>query len=125
MPTYQKLANNDDLKEFLDVEEVPEACERLLQRASELIYQATFTNLDLNNDKHVEAVKLATCAQVEYWLEVGEMFAFVNGVRSLSIDSFQIEFSPTNQMSESMDKGQLANRARNFLLIEGLLYRGM
>ena len=122
---YQLLANEDDLKDFLDIEELPDGTARLLKRASELITQACFNNLDLSKSDHEEATKLATCAQVEYWLQLGEMFAFVNGVRSLAIGTFSIEFGMPSAIEDSMDRGQLSNRSRNFLFRAGLLYRGV
>ena len=61
---------------------------------------------------------MATCAQIEYWLEVSESISVVNGYKSMSIGSFSVDFGNSTFQ-------KLASRARQYLSDEGLLYRGV
>lgn len=82
-------------------------------------------NLNLDNAVHEESAKLATCAQVEYWLEMGEMISMIGGLRSIAIGTFAVEFAIPENVLGSMQSSQLSNRTRNFLIHAGLLYRGV
>ena len=119
-------AIKDDLAEYLGcaVEELPaEANDRLLKRASELIKTFTRDNIMVENAPaeviaaHLEAAKNATCAQVEYWLEMHESFAIQPDVKNVNSGDVKVEFVSTPD--------QLAKRARSFLNAECLLYRGL
>lgn len=43
----------------------------------------------------------------------------------MRIGTFEIEFAIPENVAGSMEKGQLSNRSRNFLMYAGLLYRGV
>lgn len=96
--------------------------ERLLSRASELIdghVLATYTVDDgtgLPTDTDIAAaLRDATCAQVEFWLEVGEEHDVANMAgRRVSIGHLSIDDLP----------GEFAARARRLLANAGLLSPG-
>lgn len=114
----EPYATTTDLAEYLFVTEdnLPADAERLLARASELVGSLVKRNYDSTVAAHVEAVKQATCAQVEYWLEVGEVFD--NNVQSET-------HSKVSTTWFAGGKSELAPRARRFLLDAGLLYAGV
>lgn len=97
---------------------LPSDAARLLRRASELIKYSVMENIDTTNENHTEALQLATCAQIEYWIEQGESTSMANNYKSLSIGSFSVDFG--NSASHT-----LATRARQYLLDQGLLFRGV
>lgn len=93
---------------------------RLLERASELVDShvvATYdvdSSTDLPTDTDVAAaLRDATCAQVEFWVEVGEDHD-ISGMagRDVSIGRLSIDKLPD----------ELAPRARRFLANAGLLH---
>jgi len=103
---------------------LPTDAARLLTRASELIKQATLNNIDETNDDHMEYAELATCAQVEYWIDNQESVSTSPGYKSLKLGEFAVTFN--NDSSDgSVNRNQLASRARNYLNDGGLLYRGV
>jgi len=98
--------------------DLPSDWSRVAQRASELIYEAAFMNwtIPATTAEVPTAIKDATCAQVEYWLEeVGE------GLDRLqpSSDTY------TNVGGVIMNRQPkvLAPRAKRFLFMEGYLNR--
>lgn len=109
-----------DLAAYLFVEEseLSTDSERLLQRASELVSSLVKRNYDSTITTHVEAAKQATCAQVEYWLSVGEDAAFSRNVQSETHSKVSTTYFAGGQR-------ELAPRAYRFLLDAGLLYAGV
>lgn len=106
-------ATQNDLSSYLG--SVPESADRLLTRASELLDALTLGRIDLNNAEHSEAVKNATCAQVEYWLQIGEDMEIMGNPDNFRMDNFIF----------SAKLPQLAPRAKRYLFLAGLLYRGV
>lgn len=108
-------ATKDDLIEYLGISGVnmPSDIERLIKRAEDLIDYATFYMITPG-----EGAKKATCAQVEYWLEMDETVDIVGAIESFSLSQFSINYGE-NKMPV------LAPRARRILLRTGLLYRGV
>lgn len=121
MALYPVYATTADLAAFLGLTEaqLPANSERLLRRASELVKQATLTNIDTTNANHMEAAQLATCAQVEYWSDMSESTAIVGQVSSFSLGDLSMN------MGEGQKQGALASRARAYLNDQSLLYRGI
>lgn len=113
-------ATPQDLAEYLavGVDDLPADVERLLERASEAVDYLTLGRVDPGNAEHAEAAKLATCAQVESWLETEEVGEKQGAVKRFTIGRFSMDFG---------DQGvpQVAPRARRYLLLAGLLYRGV
>ena len=121
MALYEVYSELEDLATYLgvDVEELPECSQRLIRRASELIKQATLNNVISVNESHLEALNLATCAQVEYWLSAGEDSAIIGAAKSYSLGDLSVA------MDEKAVGRQLCSRAKNYLNQQGLLYRGV
>jgi len=121
MAFYEIYATKINLAAFLGISEnqLPEDSERLLKRASEVIQQSTLSKIDLNKEVHVEIAQLATCAQVEYWINMSESSAISGSVSSFSLGDLSMN------MSESTNKGMLSPRAKSYLNSCGLLYRGV
>lgn len=113
-------ATPQDLAEYLGIqpEDLPAGVGRLLERASEAVDYLALGRVDAQNPVHARAAKLATCAQVESWLETEEVGDKQGNVKRFSIGRFSMDFG---------DQGvpQVAPRARRYLLLAGLLYRGV
>lgn len=92
---------------------LPGDIDRLILRASELIRRKTYHRTD-TTDQETE-VKNATCAQVEYWLQIDEASDITGPLGPMRIK----EFSFDSRFST------LAPRARDILLDAGLLYKGV
>jgi hypothetical protein len=122
-PTY---ATRVELVAFVgdDYEaEIPAAPEsdRLLQRASEVVAYHTIglakkywhtVTVDDPADQYTEALRDATCAQAEYWLEVGEEHDVVGLRGMIGAGRLQIQKLPN----------ELGPRAHRFLVEGGLLH---
>ena len=99
---------------------LPAEPDRVLLRASEVLAEATFGraglvwhDIDVDHpvDAYTNAIRDATCAQVEFWMETGEEFD-VSGLQgSLSVGRMQIGQLPNH----------LAPRARRHLTRVGLI----
>lgn len=108
-----------DLAEYLGVSEadLPTDAGRLLERASEDIDYWT-----LGRATQSEATKLAACAQVEMWLEVGEESSIRGPLQSFTLGRWSATYGSGSGGSGPRD---LAPRARRYLFAAGLLYRGV
>ena len=111
-------ATIEDLLEYLDTSTSPDGATRLLLRASELIEQAMSSNYIASNSLHVEAAKMATCAQVEHWIEIGESMAITGPIKSFGSGNLSVDFGRING-------SQISPRSKNYLNNQGLLYRGI
>lgn len=107
-------ANNTDLDAFIEAD-IPEDSVRLLERASQLVDYITLNRIDTTNTVHLSAAKNAVCSQVEYWMQVGEEVGMIGSPQSFTIGSYQ------QQGALPM----LAPRAKQFLLLAGLLSRSV
>lgn len=117
-------ANIDDLLAYTVNLDPPAEASRLLERASDVIDEATLGRIDLENPEHVVAARKAVCAQVEFWISNGETEDQTGQrVKSYRVGSLSIEYEQTATSGSS--DGQLAPRARRHLLLAGLLYRGV
>ena len=118
---YATLA---DLAEYLGVQEfeLDENSQRLIFCASMLIDMYTLGKINVNNYLHMEAAKLATCAQVEFWQATGDPMGVLSTFNSLSLGSFSATLSNTQNTSSNLP---LAPRAYQALFMEGLLYTGV
>ena len=114
-------ATKDDVAMYTGkaLEELPADIDRLLERASEVVDEATLGRIDPANQAHLDAARLATCAQVEYWLTAGEQGAIVGGAPRMSLGSLSVDYGSAG------GPPVLAPRARRHLLNAGLLYRGV
>jgi hypothetical protein len=110
-------ATVSELSNFTGIPEIdlPADTNRMLQRASELVDFATMNRINATDTVHMEAAKKATCAQVEYWIEVDESMDKIGAPEAFNIGSF----SMNGKLPE------LSQRARRILFLAGLLYRGV
>jgi hypothetical protein len=117
------------LQVYLGGASLPADAQRLLERASDLIDYSTFGKLDPNDSGQMEAAKNATCAQVEYWLQVGEDVD-LSGYTfdSISIGTYQMTKATASSSSANrggVNQDAMAPRARRILFLAGLGYRGV
>ena len=116
-------ATTAELAEYLGTDEssLPEDVPRLLERASELINYITGNRVDVSITEHEEAARKATCAQYEWWAEVGDELGLMSQISSMSI----AEFSFSGGSSQQSKLKTVAKRAEQYLYLAGLLYRGV
>ncbi|MCE5200840.1 MAG: hypothetical protein ABFD54_05720 [Armatimonadota bacterium] len=100
---------------------LPADIDRLITRASEMMDDITPVSIDPNNAAHLAAAKKAVCAQVEFWLEVGEDRDISGPVEEYTASKVTIK---NGQGSNRIAPAYLAPRARRALLKAGLLYAG-
>ena len=98
--------------------------DRKLLRASEHIDYVTLGRIDSDNESHLEAAKMATVAQVEFWLNEGEEVSSAGAVSSYSVGTLDVNFGGAAP-GVGGTIPRLAPRARNYLFLAGLLYRGV
>ena len=117
---YEQFATKADLASYLDCTEpeLPSDSNRLLKRASEEVYSITKFNYVSTLESHVLAVKMATLAQTEYWINAGENVAIVGPVSSMSAGKTSMSFDTSSSQK------QICARATMYLNDAGLLYRG-
>ncbi|MCE5322141.1 hypothetical protein LLG46_02370 [bacterium] len=101
---------------------LPGDIDRLITRASEMVDDITPGFIDLDNADHLTAAKKAVCAQVEFWLEVGEDRDISGPVETYVAGKVQIQ---NGAGDNRVAPGYLAPRARRVLLKAGLLYAGV
>ena len=90
---------------------LPIDIDRIILRACELIRRKTYHRTD--DTEWVEDVKNATCAQIEYWLQIDEASDITGPLGPMKIKDFSFNSRFTT----------LAPRARDLLLDAGLLYK--
>lgn len=106
--------------------DAPDQVERLLERASDLMddvvvipyldSDGNFIDEDTNGDSdYRDSLKDAVCAQVEFWLEVGEEHDITNQRGQITVSGLQISKLPDT----------LADRAKRALGRSGLLNRSI
>jgi len=124
MAIYTEYATEADVAEYLGITEpeLPEDITRLIKRASEMIKQITLNNIVSTNADHLEAAKLATCAQIEYWDIAGENASMIRGIGNFKIGNFSVGYKGGDSGSSSDQS--VAPRAKMYLADQGLLYRG-
>lgn len=116
-------ATTTDLESYLNVtaSELPDDADRLLDRASELVDYIVSPNIiDTTDTGQSTAAQNAVCAQVEYWINQGEEVDIMKAPGEYSIGSFSV-----GRQSNQHEVPALSPRARRFLLLDGLLYKGV
>lgn len=113
------FATNSDLADWMSVESYqeldPADIDRLLARASARVRSRIVQPIDSDNDTHVDALRDATCAVVEAWVEVGE----ANDIDGLAGTQISVTgYSGTRAWA-------LCPRAEDALTVAGLGYRGV
>jgi len=102
---YEPYAALSDYEEYIG-ETITDTDEQnritlLLLRASEIVNQLTYMNYDSDDEDHVEAVKLSTCSQVQFWEEYGYGADSIIGFESVKIGSFSIKGKGTGSNASS------------------------
>lgn len=110
-------ATKAELASYLNVNEadLPDDAERLLDRASELIDETVVAVYDTDDEDVQAALRDATAAQVEFWIEVGEEHDITGQRGEIEVEGLRIRKLP----------GTLAARARRALARENLLSRSV
>lgn len=107
-----------ELADYLGVQEadLPDDAERLLERASDMIDYYTLNRIEAG-----EIASKAVCMQYEWWSQFDE-FNTQQFFSSISIGPFS-----ASNVSGSNNSGppELAPRARQLLMLNGYLYRGV
>lgn len=114
-------ATAQDVTEYTGIDNLPDDIDRIITRAEGLIDEKTRGRIDSDNADHMEAAREATCAQIEYWLSMGEEVDISNMPHNFSIGSFSMGSGNSGQSNIS----KLAPRARRHLFLAGLLYSGV
>ena len=116
MSLLKSYATKAQLAEYLEIEiiNLQPNSERLIKRASELVDEFTMGKINLTTAEHEEAAMLATCAQVEFLLTVDESMDIISPPSDFSLGSFKLSGTVKT----------LAPRARRYLFLAGLMYRG-
>ena len=122
MSMFVDYATKADLAEYMGKkeEELPSGVEILINRASELVCIAMRANYNPNNEHHVEAAKLAVCAQCQDWIEREISAVANNNVASFSLGELSITYSDVDKYSN-----KLCATAVRYLNYKHLLYKGM
>lgn len=108
-------ATRAELAAFLGVD-APAQAERLLRRASELVEDTVIVGWEVDDNGQpaepgvVEAFRNAVCAQVEFWLEVGEEHDVTNQRGTIGVGDLNVSTLP----------GTLSHRAARHLRRAGL-----
>jgi len=119
-------ATLEELAEYLDipVTELEPGSGKLLEAASVLVDMCTLGKINTSNSNHVEAAKIAVCAQVEYWQETGDSIGVLEQYESMSLGSFSVSRGGGDTTSSTRYLA-LAPRAYQVLFMEGLPYCGV
>lgn len=115
-------ATESELAEYLgvNISDLPDDVDNMLDKASEVIDYITLDQIDTEDEAHLKAAKMATMAQYEYWADLGtDTTDVLQQVDSISIGSFSISGSGENSFKT------VAERARYYLFLEGLLNTGV
>lgn len=116
---YTVYATKAELASFTgkSVDVLPANTDALLQKASDLITNCILVEIDM--ETHSEALRLATCAQAEYWMESGDQDENAGQIQSYTAGSVSVTYKDTGV------KRPICTRARGYLNKQGLLYRGI
>ncbi len=106
----------------IDIGDLPSDAARLLERASELI--DTYVLNNSTTDKE-DTLANATCAQVEKWIDSGDELGSMGEFTTLELGDFKASKSAAGGGSGAKRSEDLAPRARQFLFMDGLFYRGV
>jgi hypothetical protein len=97
---------------------LPPDIDRLILRASELIWRHTYHQTEIITAQDTQLltnVKNATCAQIEYWLQIDEASDITGPLGAMKLKDFAFDSK----------FAVLAPRTRDILLDAGLLYKGI
>lgn len=122
MSEFGEFITSADLAGYMGQkeEELPKNIEILIKRGSELVSIAMRNNYNPNNPGHVEAAKLATCAQCQDWIEREVSAVSNNNMSSFSLGELSITYSDVDKYAN-----KLCSTSVRYLNHRHLLYKGM
>lgn len=122
MSMFIEYATPADVAEYMgkSVDEMPEGIQILVKRANEVIQIAMRGNYNPENSEHVEAAKLAACAQCQNWIETEISPVSENNIQSYSLGELSITYADVDKCS-----GKLSTSAARYLNYKHLLFKGM
>lgn len=122
MSMFVDYATKADLATYMGKkeDELPSGVEILIKRASEIVCIAMRKNYNPSNEEHVEAAKLAVCAQCQDWIEREVSAVANNNIASFSLGELSITYSDVDKYSN-----KLCATAVRYLNYKHLLYKGM
>lgn len=122
MSMFVEYATKNDVAEYMgkQVGEMPSGIDVLIKRASEIVCIAMRQNYDPSNEEHVEAAKLAVCAQCQNWIETEVSAVSNNNIASYSLGELSITYSDVDKYSN-----KLSATAVRYLNYKHLLFKGM
>ena len=122
MSMFNDYATKSDLAEYMGKEEhdLPEGIDILLRRASEVVGIAMRNNYLPRFQSHVEAAKLATCAQCQFWLENNINPVSSGNISSYSLGELSITYSDVDKLSD-----RLCSTSARYLNSQCLMYKGL
>lgn len=122
MPLFQSYATKQQFSTYSGraLSTQPAEIEALIMRASELVKMCTGSNIDMLNAEHVELAMLATCAQVQSWLDSGNSAMIDAKVSSYSLGELSMSFA-----QDDVSKKKLCTLSLSYLASGFLLYKGM
>ncbi len=117
--TYTLYATKDDIIAFTGktIDTLPNNIDMLISRASDLITNSIIA--EIKSPDHDEALKLATCAQVEYMFTAGTQDVNGRQIKAYSAGSTSVTYA------DDGPKRPLCPLARSYLNKQALLYRGV
>lgn len=122
MSMFVNYATKNDLAEYMgkSEEELPKGVEVVVKRANELICIAMRNNYNPNNVEHIEAAKLAVCAQCQDWIE-----REVSGVSNQNIANFSLGELSISYADAEKFSNKLSVTSARYLNHKHLLFKGM
>ena len=122
MGMFVDYATKSDLATYMGKveDDLPKGVDILIKRASELVCIAMRGNYNPNNEEHVEAAKLAVCAQCQDWIEREVSAVANNNIASFSLGELSITYSDVDKYSN-----KLSTTSIRYLNHKHLLYKGM
>ena len=119
---FIEYATKSDLAEYIGSEEydLPSGVEIMIKRANELIGIAMRNNFNPLYESHVEAAKLAVCAQCQNWIETNLSPVSNGNISSYSLGELSVTYSDIDKYSN-----KLCVTAVRYLNSKCLLYKGL
>lgn len=127
MSMFVDYATKTDLANYLGVNEndLPSESGTYISRASEMVCIAMKSNYNPTNPEHVEAAKLATCAQCKEWVDRGSTTVMDNNIASYSLGELSVTYANNSNTDNTQKTNTLSYDAIRYLNYKHLLYRGM
>jgi len=120
------FATSQDFADFkaIDISDVPSDIDYQLKRASNLITMIIKCYND-EDELHIKATKLATCAQVDSWYMSGDSLAINGDFKEIELDEFKIKRDVQNQAKVPRGQNAINDFARQYLEMANLIIRSV